>query len=155
MWFFSFYGLCNYFHSFLRQPAASFLKITTAAFLNRFWLMCHLSISNTKLPFRSKEQQNSVGNLLHCEEQERLWQICSELIIVNSEYDDQKMLVGKVYIYIYIYIYIRCYQCTTSINGGRINYKYIIATNSSICIIKIFRLYNMKDNCLMLHLYDR
>ena len=34
-------------------------------------------------------------------------------------------------------------------------YKYIIATNSFVCVITIFRLYNMGENCLMLHLYDR
>ena len=47
-----------------------------------------------------------------------------------------------------LYIYI-------SINGRRINYKYIIATNSFMCVITIFRLYNMEENCLMLHLNDR
>ena len=29
-----------------------------------------------------------------------------------------------------------------SLNGRRINYKYIIATNSFMCAITIFRLYN-------------
>ena len=48
----------------------------------------------------------------------------------------------------YIYIYI-------SINGRRINCKYIIATNSFMYLMTIFRLYNMEENCLMLHLYDR
>ena len=45
--------------------------------------------------------------------------------------------------------------CTAfiSISGRRINYKYIIATNSFMCVITIFRLYNMEENCLMLHLY--
>ena len=42
-----------------------------------------------------------------------------------------------------------------SINGRRINYKYIIATNSFMCVIAIFRLYNMEENCLMFHFYDR
>ena len=41
------------------------------------------------------------------------------------------------------------------INGRRINYKYIIATNSFICVITVFRLYNMKENCLMFRFYDR
>ena len=40
------------------------------------------------------------------------------------------------------------------INGGRINYKSIIAINSFKCVIIIFRLHNMEENCLMLHLYD-
>ena len=48
----------------------------------------------------------------------------------------------------YIYVYI-------SINGRRINYKHILATNSFMCVITIFRLYNMEENCLMLQLYDR
>ena len=34
-------------------------------------------------------------------------------------------------------------------------YKCIIATNSFMCVITIFRLYNMEENCLMLHLCDR
>ena len=38
MWFITFDGLCNYLHSFRRQQAVSFLKITTAAFLNRKFL---------------------------------------------------------------------------------------------------------------------
>ena len=64
-----------------------------------------------------------------------------------------------IYIYIhthtYIYIYIYIYKCK-SINGGRINYKYIIATKIFMCVITItiFRVYNMEKNCLMLHLYD-
>ena len=41
------------------------------------------------------------------------------------------------------------------INGGRINYKSIIATNSFMCVTTIFRLYNMEENYLVLHLYDR
>ena len=57
-----------------------------------------------------------------------------------------------IYIYIiytiYIYIYI-------SINSRRINYKCILATNSFMCVITIFRLYNLEKHCLMLHLYDR
>ena len=49
------------------------------------------------------------------------------------------------------------YYCRAfiSINGRRINYKYIIATNSFMCVITIFRLYNMEENCLMIHFYDR
>ena len=49
------------------------------------------------------------------------------------------------------------YYCRAfiSINGRQINYKYIIATNSFICVITIFRLYNMEGNCLMFHFYDR
>ena len=37
------------------------------------------------------------------------------------------------------------YYCIvfTSINARRINYKYIIATNSFMCVITIFRLYNI------------
>ena len=31
-----------------------------------------------------------------------------------------------------------------SINGRRINYKYIIATNSFMCVITIYRLYNIQ-----------
>ena len=31
----------------------------------------------------------------------------------------------------------------------------MIATNSYMCVIIIFRLYNMEENCLMLHFYDR
>ena len=31
------------------------------------------------------------------------------------------------------------------INGRQINYKYIIAINSFMCIITIFRLYNMEE----------
>ena len=53
-------------------------------------------------------------------------------------------------LYIYIYIYICMY---VSINGRQINYKYIIATNSFMYVTAIFRLYNMEENCLMLHLY--
>ena len=34
------------------------------------------------------------------------------------------------------------------------NTKYNIATNSFICVIAIFRLYNNEENCPMLHLYD-
>ena len=67
----------------------------------------------------------------------------------------------------YYYIYVQCtlptvcksaqYYCRAfiSINDRRINYKYIIATDSFMCVITIFRLYNMKENCLMLHLYGR
>ena len=46
------------------------------------------------------------------------------------------------------------YYCRAfiSINGRRINYKYIIATNSFMCPVAIFRLYNIEENCLMLHL---
>ena len=40
----------------------------------------------------------------------------------------------STYIYIYVYIYSR-----------RINYKCIIATNSFICVITIFRLYNVEE----------
>ena len=32
------------------------------------------------------------------------------------------------------------------ITGRQINYQYIIATNSSMCLITIFRLYNMEEN---------
>ena len=37
------------------------------------------------------------------------------------------------------------YYCRAfiSINGRRISYKYIIATNSFMCVITIFRLYNI------------
>ena len=36
------------------------------------------------------------------------------------------------------------------------NYKCIIATNSFMCAITIFfRLYNIEEKCLMLHLFDR
>ena len=56
--------------------------------------------------------------------------------------------IYNLYIYIYIYIYI-------SINSRRINYKCILATNSFMCVITIFRLYNLEKHCLMLHLYDR
>ena len=43
------------------------------------------------------------------------------------------------YIYTtYIYIYI-------SINSRRINYKCVLATNSFLCVITIFRLYNMEE----------
>ena len=37
------------------------------------------------------------------------------------------------------------------INGRQINYKYIIATNSYVSVITIFRLYNMEEDCLLLH----
>ena len=57
-------------------------------------------------------------------------------------------IIYTIYIYIYIYIYI-------SINSRRINYKCILATNSFMCVITIFRLYNLEKHCLMLHLYDR
>ena len=42
------------------------------------------------------------------------------------------------------------YYCRafTSINGRRVNYKYIIATNSFMCVITIFRLYNMEENII-------
>ena len=42
-----------------------------------------------------------------------------------------------------------------SINGRRVNDKCIVATNSFMYVITIFRLYTMEENCLMLHLYDR
>ena len=63
-----------------------------------------------------------------------------------------------IYIYIlyYIYIYILCiFLIYISINGKQINYKYIIAANSFMCVITIFRLYNMEENCLMFYFYDR
>ena len=41
----------------------------------------------------------------------------------------------------------------TSLNGRWINCKYIIPTNSSMCVITIFRLYNMEKSCCMLSLY--
>ena len=49
------------------------------------------------------------------------------------------------------------YYCRAfiSINGRRMNYKYIIVTNSFRCVITIFRLYNMEEDCLMFHFYDR
>ena len=47
-----------------------------------------------------------------------------------------------IYIYIYTYIYIYIY---ISVNGRRMNYKCIIATNSFMCVITIFRLYNMEE----------
>ena len=47
-----------------------------------------------------------------------------------------------------------CVCVYTSMNGKRINYINIIATNSFMCVITIFRLYNMEEDCLMLHLYD-
>ena len=42
------------------------------------------------------------------------------------------------------------YYCRafTSINGRRVNYKYIIASNSFMCVITIFRLYNMEENII-------
>ena len=48
------------------------------------------------------------------------------------------------------------YYCRAFIsrNGRRRNYKYIIATNSFMCVITIFALYNMEENCLILHLCD-
>ena len=50
----------------------------------------------------------------------------------------------------------QCYRrAFISINGRRINYKYIIAINSFMCVITIFRLYNMEGNCVMFHFYDR
>ena len=51
-----------------------------------------------------------------------------------------------MYICIYIYIYIHT-------NSRQINYKYIIATNSFMGLITIFR--RTEEDCLMLHLYDR
>ena len=39
-----------------------------------------------------------------------------------------------MYTYMCIYIYIHI-----SINGRQINYKYIVATNSFMCVITIFR----------------
>ena len=33
--------------------------------------------------------------------------------------------------------------------------KCIIATNSFMCVITIFKLYNMEENCLMVHFSDR
>ena len=49
------------------------------------------------------------------------------------------------------------YYCRAfiSINGRRISYKYNIATKRFICVNKIFRLYNMEEKCLLLHLHDR
>ena len=52
-----------------------------------------------------------------------------------------------MYIYIYIIYQYIIYVYNISINGRRINYKCIIATNSFMCVITIFS--------LMLHLYDR
>ena len=66
-----------------------------------------------------------------------------------------------IYICMYIiYISVRKsaqYYCRAfiSINGRPINCKYIIATNTFMPVITIFRLYNMEGNCLMLLLYDR
>ena len=42
------------------------------------------------------------------------------------------------------------YYCRAfiSINGSRIDYKYIIATNSLICVSTYFRICNMEENCL-------
>ena len=42
------------------------------------------------------------------------------------------------------------YYCRAfiSINGRQINYKYIIATYSFMCVITIFRLYNMVPYCI-------
>ena len=73
-----------------------------------------------------------------------------------------------MYIYI-MYIFIRAVHCMStvhksaqhyyrafiSINGRRIHYKYIIATNSFMYFTAIFRLYNMEETCLTLHIYDR
>ena len=64
---------------------------------------------------------------------------------------------------LYIYIYImstvcksaQCYcRAFISINGRQINYKYIIASKSFMCIITIFKIYNMEEDCFLLHLYD-
>ena len=60
------------------------------------------------------------------------------------------------YVYYVIYIlYIQFIYIYISINSRRINYKCILATNSFMCVITIFRLYNLEKHCLMLHLYDR
>ena len=71
-----------------------------------------------------------------------------------------------IYIYIFIisllYVY-RAQECliprrafrSMLINGRRINRKYIIAKNSFICVITIFRIYNMEENGLILLLYER
>ena len=42
-----------------------------------------------------------------------------------------------------------------SINGRYINNNYIRGNNSRMCVITIFRLYYMEENCFMLHLHDR
>ena len=73
-------------------------------------------------------------------------------------------------IYIYIYIYLLAVYFVPTVrkssqhfhrafrsmlmNGRRINRKYI-ATNSFICVITIFRIYNMEENGLILLLYER
>ena len=49
-----------------------------------------------------------------------------------------------IYIYI-LYIYIYIIYIYISINGRRTNYKCIIATNRFMCVITIFRLYNMEE----------
>ena len=73
----------------------------------------------------------------------------------------KRQLKNYHYIYVQYTLSTVCksaqYYCRAfiSINGRRINYKYIIATNSFMCVITIFRLYNMEENCLMLHLYGR
>ena len=60
-----------------------------------------------------------------------------------------------IYIYIYVYIYIYFIIYIYILYGRRINCKCITATNSFICVITVSRLYNMEENCLMLHLYGR
>ena len=49
------------------------------------------------------------------------------------------MNIFNIYTYIYVYIYI-LYYCRVfiSINGRRINYKCIIATNNFMCVIRVF-----------------
>ena len=40
------------------------------------------------------------------------------------------------------------------LNGRIIRYKYIIVTNRFMCVITVFKLHNMEEDCLMLHLFD-
>ena len=79
-------------------------------------------------------------------------------IIYYVYYVTYILYIQFIYIYIMLYIYILYIQFIyiyISINSRRINYKCILATNSFVCVITIFRLYNLEKHCLMLHLYDR
>ena len=77
-----------------------------------------------------------------------------------------------IYIYINIYMCVCVWVCVVCVcvhksaqyyyiafisvllNGRIIRYKYIIVTNRFMCVITVFKLHNMEEDCLMLHLFD-
>ena len=75
--------------------------------------------------------------------------------VFNTIFASNTLLMASKFIYMYILaVYFMTavrksaqyyFRAFLSINGRRINYKYIIATNSFTFVIKIFKLYNMEE----------